>query len=208
MAGYFNTTALIIETQPGCVMNSLYLGIIKTRLTGDTLYLHKKGGGVVVGSSQPGNGKKTIHHYFNDFKNERISLEIMMCGGQFMDKVIEKDIFKVWLGDDGIIYVEVIPNEEITLASARISSELRVQLAFGKTRPLLVDMSKVKSITREAREFYSKDESFVSAMALIIKSPVSKVIGNLFLSIDQPIYPVRLFTSKNEAIDWLRNLVE
>ena len=29
MAGYFSTSALIIETQPGCVVNSLYLGIIK-----------------------------------------------------------------------------------------------------------------------------------------------------------------------------------
>jgi hypothetical protein len=124
------------------------------------------------------------------------------------NKIIETEINKIWLGEDGILYVDVFPNAEVTLDTARKSSELRAQLAGSKARPMLIDMSKIKSMTREARNHYSKAGRNVLALALVVKSPVSKVIGNLFLGLNKPSYPVRLYISKSEAIEWLKTFLK
>ncbi|MDH5682649.1 MAG: hypothetical protein OEZ36_13750 [Spirochaetota bacterium] len=38
-------------------------------------------------------------------------------------------------------------------------------------------------------------------------SPISRVIGNFFLGLNRPLFPVKLFTEKNEASKWLANKI-
>ena len=61
---------------------------------------------------------------------------------------------------------------------------------------------------RESRNYASGKEvsKITEAMALLIKSPVSKVLGNIFLGINKPPYPTKLFTDKEEAIKWLKGV--
>jgi hypothetical protein len=72
------------------------------------------------------------------------------------------------------------------------------------------DMREIRSITREARLFASSADAIqvVKAVALLIGSPVSRVIGNFFLGINKPPYPTRIFTSEAEALSWLKNIIE
>jgi len=59
---------------------------------------------------------------------------------------------------------------------------------------------------KESRRFHAGEmpEQYAKAVALIEKSPVSKVIGNFFLGINKPPFPTKLFTKKHEAIHWLK----
>ena len=41
------------------------------------------------------------------------------------------------------------------------------------------------------------------AVALVIDSPLSRVLGNFFLGFNRPETPARLFTSVDEARAWL-----
>ncbi len=41
-------------------------------------------------------------------------------------------------------------------------------------------------------------------MAMLVSSPVQRMIGNLFVLISRPPYPTRLFKDEESGLDWLR----
>ena len=46
-----------------------------------------------------------------------------------------------------------------------------------------------------------------AAVALLIGSPMSRVIGNFYLGFNRPQTPTRLFTDTDEAEAWLRTFL-
>jgi hypothetical protein len=111
---------------------------------------------------------------------------------------------------NGIIHYQVVPEAEVTIEDTREYVEIQAKLTGGKKIPNLTDLRDVKSITREARAYLSGEEavSLTSACALIIGSPVSKIIGNFFLGLNKPAYPTRLFISEENAFEWLKGFIE
>ena len=73
-----------------------------------------------------------------------------------------------------------------------------------KTR-VLIDMTAITEISKEARDYFANERtaSIQRATALLINSPVSRVIGNFFMGLNKPITPTRLFTDPDKAIQWL-----
>ncbi len=47
----------------------------------------------------------------------------------------------------------------------------------------------------------------VSAVALIVDTPLSRILGTFFLSVNKPPYPVRMFDDEESAVAWLRAFV-
>ena len=82
---------------------------------------------------------------------------------------------------------------------------IRDSLKKKKTR-VLIDMTAVSEITKEARDYYANERtgSVQRATALLISSPVSRAIGNFFMGLNKPIYPTKLFTDPQKAIRWLQ----
>ena len=125
-------------------------------------------------------------------------------------KTITTRTQKMWLGEDGLLYVVVLLDAEITGVDAQENLEVEIQLAGGQSRPMLVDARQVKSLSREARDIFAGEayNKLVLAIAIIIGSPMTKAIGNLFLGINKPGYPTKLFTSEDDAIAWLKGFLE
>ncbi|MDH5682061.1 MAG: hypothetical protein OEZ36_10770 [Spirochaetota bacterium] len=75
--------------------------------------------------------------------------------------------------------------------------------------PLLVDMRDLQGISREAREYFAGDQvrDFIIAIALIVESATSRIIGNFFLSFNKLKVPVKLFNSDNKGETWLRGFI-
>jgi len=121
------------------------------------------------------------------------------------EKIIVNDFSRTWI-ENGILYGQFSPNVIIDLEIAKITIEARLNICEGKDYLFLCDMSHVKSVTKEAREYLSTDVGIkgITAGALIIDSTVSRVIGNFFLSINKPKVPAKLFTNKEDAIRWLQ----
>jgi len=113
---------------------------------------------------------------------------------------------QLWLDDSGIVHVIQAAGSEQDAADARENCDASVTLSEGVRRPMLVDMSQVKSISREARAVYSQRQNAdtVTALALVIGSPLSRVIGNFFIGLNKAPMPTRLFTSTEDALVWLR----
>jgi len=116
----------------------------------------------------------------------------------------------VWLGEDGIARVIHVPGAEVTLESAQETMAAYLKLNKGKRRPLFVDTKSMKTIEREARKYYAGEEAakVACAVALIVDSPVSRVLGNFYLGLSNPHLPTRLFSSEAEALEWLKGYIE
>jgi hypothetical protein len=117
---------------------------------------------------------------------------------------------KLWLGEDGIVRIIHKPDAEVTLESAKETMEAYLKIYQGKKRPLFVDTKMMKSLAREARQYYAGEEAakVASAVALMVDTPVSKVLGNFYIGLSKPHLPSRLFSSDSEALEWLKGYLE
>jgi hypothetical protein len=125
-------------------------------------------------------------------------------------KVIENTAFFTRLDTRGFYHTIVKPNAVITLELAKENTAAVLELADDIQRPILVDLRKLKSIDKEARDHFSLRgrRRTVNAMALLISSPVSRIVGNFFLGLNRPAVDTRLFTSEEEAARWLKPYVD
>lgn len=108
--------------------------------------------------------------------------------------------------EDGILHARTAPGSLVTLADARENlASLPDRPDHGK-QLLMVDLRGMTGMTREARQFYASEEAAkaLAAIALIVGSPLSRMIGSFFLGFNKPRMPLRLFTSEQQAVRWLK----
>ena len=120
---------------------------------------------------------------------------------------IRTRVGKIQLRDDGIVQLVIDPGAKYTLADIGEGNEGIVKLSKGQQRPVLVDARNIKSVDFAARKEAATFAEITSA-ALLINSALSRMIGNVFITVNKPSIPVRLFTSEAEAVEWLKGLLE
>lgn len=119
-------------------------------------------------------------------------------------------VARLWLGEDGVVRIIHVPDAEVTLEDAQDTMTAYLKLNEGKRRPLFVDTKTMRILAREARHYYAGEEAarVASAVAIIVGTPVSKVLGNFYLGLSNPHLPTRLFTDEDEAVEWLKGYRE
>ncbi|MBI3244794.1 MAG: STAS/SEC14 domain-containing protein [Chloroflexi bacterium] len=122
-------------------------------------------------------------------------------------KVIHTSKARVWQEEDSIVRLEILPNAHITLKDAK-EMVLAVQSYDGQP-PVLADIRLVRAVDREARlqSSYPEFQDFRQASALLVGSPVSRIIGNFFIGLNRPSIPIALFASEEEALAWLKEFL-
>ncbi|MEK6256193.1 MAG: hypothetical protein N2C13_02605 [Chloroflexota bacterium] len=126
-------------------------------------------------------------------------------------KVYETRTTRDWLDEDGIIHsVIFLPRVETVKEDVLASLENFSKLAQGIKRPVLNDLRNLKNANRESRAAGVGKEAIkiISAIGLVVRSPVQRTVGNLFQQINRPPFPTKIFTSETEAIAWLKEFVE
>ena len=127
------------------------------------------------------------------------------------NSIIDTRTTKMWLDDDGIIRIVTKPGvTKQALSDAVENMEAVELLRQGKKRPIFVDIRDAMSTDAEGRRYYSRAElaENFSASAFIVGSPLSRVIGSLFLGLNKPPFPVKLFDSPEKALEWLRDFLD
>jgi len=114
-----------------------------------------------------------------------------------------------WDEDNQIVFgecLDMIHSEEKAKENIDAYERVRDRLGKEKTR-VLIDMREIKGVSRDAREYYANERtaSIQRATALVIKSPLSRVIANFFMGLNRPLTPTRMFTDVDEAIEWLQS---
>jgi hypothetical protein len=121
---------------------------------------------------------------------------------------IDLRCYNTWMGVDGIVRTKVKKNSEIVIEDA-LENSIAVNSFSQDEYPMIVDTTLAKSITKEARDYFSMKgrESKIVAFAILINSPLSKIIANFFMGLNKPRVPVKLFTDEDLAIEWCKNYI-
>jgi hypothetical protein len=122
-------------------------------------------------------------------------------------KIIRTGIADVWMDSEQITHMHFKPTERHDLEDAQEVVKAHNSLTNGVKTPVLADLRNVTTgANRQARKYYCLEESCKSklGMAMLVQSPVQRMLGNLFVKINKPPYPTRLFLDEKEALIWLR----
>jgi hypothetical protein len=113
----------------------------------------------------------------------------------------------MWVSE-GVFYIVGKPDSAHTRADAEENFATIPPQEQMTGRPTLADLRYVRSIDREARAVYRDEQNNnAAAVAILVDSPLSRVIGNFFIGLSRLDMPARLFTSETKAHDWLRSFV-
>lgn len=106
----------------------------------------------------------------------------------------------------GFVRATIRQGIELDLADAREALAATGRLGGGRPVPVLVDSRGIKYQTKEARDhLISPEAERVScAVALLVGSPVSRMIGSFFLRNHHHPSPTQMFTEEAKAVEWLR----
>ena len=108
--------------------------------------------------------------------------------------------------DDGILIIRYKDGVLLTGEVARAILDAQIALCGRAPIPVLVCLDRIKGMTREARVFFaSGDENPVvtSQVAMLVSSPIGRVVANFFMGISKTRVPTRSFTDEAKALSWL-----
>jgi hypothetical protein len=121
--------------------------------------------------------------------------------------VITHPKFRMWLRPDGIVQVVWAPRAAVVVEDATAALEAMAQLTGGRRSPLLVDMRDTGPQDRATRAEWARRGDLQSAVALIVGTPLSRMMGNLFINVNRPPTPTRLFDHEAPALAWLKAFI-
>ena len=114
--------------------------------------------------------------------------------------------YALYLFEDGIMHVTWHQGIVINLDAAKEMVEERIKLCKEKTTPILVDINGMAFIDTVSRKYFASEQATVgvTAGALLVGSLISRLAGNVYITVDKPPLPIKLFTDKTKAIKWLK----
>lgn len=109
---------------------------------------------------------------------------------------------------EGFVRITLLPGAVQTLADAQEETKTLSAITGNRSCVMLVDIRSMKSQTRDAREHLIKEGTKTArAIAILVGSPTSRVIGNFVTMFHRTPVPIKLFTVEAEAIVWLKEFL-
>ncbi len=116
---------------------------------------------------------------------------------------ITHEKFRVWLRQDGLLEIVWTPHLTSGIEDAVAAIRAMIELTDGRPTPLLVHIQDAGPQDRAARMEFSRRGEVVSAVALIVGNPLSRMMGTFILNVSKPEVPIRLFDDEVAAVAWL-----
>jgi hypothetical protein len=104
-----------------------------------------------------------------------------------------------------IVFVEFPDNLRVDLAAARQLVAGRLEFTQDKNHYLVVDISNVRHVSTEAKEFLQRPDAGLKNIlgaAFIASNPVSALIANIFIKTPMK-FQAKFFWKKDDAFDWI-----
>lgn len=96
---------------------------------------------------------------------------------------------------------------EHSLEHAKSQIEAFKEVCGGTSRPVLVDFTNMKAMSRAAREFYTGKENMkrIKALAIVSASKMGFFVANFFIGVNlQTEIPIRICNDVETATAWLK----
>lgn len=116
-------------------------------------------------------------------------------------------ISELTLDNDGVLHVRLNEGAVVDLEALKANFVAYHQLLGDKRALILIDSRVTYTYTKEAREYAAGNDVPINrvAVAFLVNSIPSKWVTNVFISLNQPVIPTRMFTSKEKALNWLHS---
>ncbi len=123
--------------------------------------------------------------------------------------VIETRTAKIFILNHNIVLNEEQPFTYSTLDDAIKTAEAINKIRSAGAWGIIVDIRNNKGISKDARDYYALEKTFPEriGIALLVDSYFSKVLANFFMGFSKPLIPTCLFNSREEAVEWLTELI-
>jgi hypothetical protein len=118
--------------------------------------------------------------------------------------VVTRPKFRIWLRPDSIVQLVWAPQTTVLLEDATAALEAMAQLTGGRRSPLLVDMHDTGPLDRPTRAELTRRSDLQTAVALIVGTPLTRMMANFFLTVNKPLFPTRMFDDEASAAAWLQ----
>lgn len=113
----------------------------------------------------------------------------------------------MYIDEDGILHIKITDGAIITLENIKESYKAHKEL-LGDYKALLLIDSRVKyKFTKEARTYLAEGNIALNwiATAFLVDSFTSRLATILYIWLDKPIIPTRIFISEEKAHKWLKS---
>jgi hypothetical protein len=113
----------------------------------------------------------------------------------------------VSLRKDGIVHVLFHKDVNLDLTLQMLLLNIYNEITGRKKHPFLFEAFEGITVTKEARENAVRIESEAPgcAYAVVADSIAYQLIAGFYLKMKKPAHPYKVFTTKEDAVNWLRN---
>ena len=122
-------------------------------------------------------------------------------------KRVETEWAVLELTESGVLVFRYFKGVELSETVARTVVAAGVELCGDLVpTPVLALLDEINGFTRGAQKFFAESEENQAAsarVALVVSSPIAKVIANFFMKLNKPRVPTRMFTDQAKAMTWL-----
>jgi len=119
--------------------------------------------------------------------------------------VVDGTYAKMWISK-GILYFVYKEVYEINRSMAREIVSQRLQLQNENSYPIFCDLRAVTLAQKQARDYLAIEGAYMTtALALLVKDEHAEVITQMYIKINNPAYPTRVFTNKEKALSFLQD---
>ena len=123
---------------------------------------------------------------------------------EMKESYLENDFSRMWISN-GVLFLQYKPRLVLNLEIAKQIVADRLKVSNGISRPMLLDGRNFVSIDRTSMKYYKTKETvqYVNSAAFLSGSALGTLAGNIFLTLEKPLIPTKLFMDEEKALEWL-----
>lgn len=124
--------------------------------------------------------------------------------------IVEIECALLELRHDGILHIHIKNEDTFEIDDSRALVEARVELVGERKTPIVYTATKFVIPSKEVREFVATESrsTNVLADAFVINSLPQRLMATMFVTINKPVRPTRIFYHFDDALDWARPYVK
>jgi hypothetical protein len=125
-------------------------------------------------------------------------------GATSAPRQIELESATIRRRDDGVVDLILAEQVEVTVERAQAMNAAIREVCDGPS-PIFADVRGMRSSGILTMRYTAGPEAaaVTSKLAMLVGSPVSRMLVNVLIGLWKPPYPTRLFTDEDEARAWL-----
>lgn len=120
-------------------------------------------------------------------------------------EIFELPTSTMWFDENGICCSISKKHPPQTLEESKKAVEDFKKHTKGKKVCMLLEITNSTPSSKEIRDYAAEEfPKLVIAIAMISKSPLGRMVANLFFGLKPPSYPTKMFSNEQDAKEWLK----